>query len=502
MLTRAIRYALRNAASLAAAREAESRFRLAQEAAGIGIWDCDLRTDALIWSPRQRALFGFDPASTDPITTARWRAAIHPDDRAAMIAAFADGVASRTAFDILFRVRRPQPDGSTASRWLAGRWLALRDAAGLPIRMLGVNTDVTEQQATLAALHASRNAAMADLYLSENRFQTYFESSADCLFDVRLAPDGRFVYTAMNPAALAETAVTADDAKGRTPEEVLGPDLGATITAALHHVWRTGEAYRHEPTRETHAGMITYDAIYLPLRDRDGAITGILGNARNITERLRAADLQRQAQKIETLGQLAGGVAHDFNNILQSISASFELMLDAARPARASTRCWPSACAPPVAAVPFSQWLVALTGCSAPWPSSRATRASAAVEVALATLPDRRARRRAGIQIAIGGSIVGVGRIRRVGRCAAGRGPGCAWRRRCGRPAPAGRQRRQPQRAVPDGAWRRGTTAWRPSPARPRRGASPPPVPPARRRQRAARRTGRRCAGRSTCRRR
>jgi signal transduction histidine kinase/CheY-like chemotaxis protein len=66
-----------------------------------------------------------------------------------------------------------------------------------------------------------------------------------------------------------------------------------------------------------------------PVRDAAGRITHFIANGRDLTERVRLEAELRQAQKMDAIGQLAGGVAHDFNNLLTIITSYSELALDA-----------------------------------------------------------------------------------------------------------------------------------------------------------------------------
>ncbi len=326
MLGRAIRYAVRNAAEVRAARETESRFRMAQEAAEIGTWDWDVRDQTVTWSPRMYEMFGKVPTIPGRDLYGVWLNSLHPDDRDSAQAAATAALAGVAPLKSLFRVLRPRTNVGPEIRWISCKGEVIRDPAGRPLRVIGINIDVTEQQEALADMRARREAAEASRHDSEARFETYFNSTPDCMIHMRVESDGRFVYETANPTALASGGATLDQIRGRTPEEMLGPEKGGQMIHGLRQVYETGKPFRYEPTWEYSGESVTYDAVYMPLRDQAGQITGVLGVARDITERRRLEAALRQAHKMEALGQLAGGVAHDFNNVLTGILGCFDLL--------------------------------------------------------------------------------------------------------------------------------------------------------------------------------
>ena len=126
----------------AALRESEGRYALAVAGANDGLWDWKVPEDQVYYSPRWKAILGYDDAEL-PSRFEEWRTRVHPDDLAGALAAIdAHLRGAIDHLDIEFRMRHK--DGTW--RWILARAACVRDADGRPLRMAGSHTDITERK--------------------------------------------------------------------------------------------------------------------------------------------------------------------------------------------------------------------------------------------------------------------------------------------------------------------------------------------------------------------
>jgi len=166
------------------------------------------------------------------------------------------------------------------------------------------------------------------------RLASIIESSEDAIIGKGL--DG--IITSWNRGA--------EHIYGYTPEEVVGKHIALLvpndrpdeIPEILRKLTQGQSIEHHESVRVTKDGRrLDVSVSVSPLRDAAGEIVGASAIARDITAQKRAEGQLRQSQKMEAIGRLAGGVAHDFNNILAIINACTEFLRDRIDPAAEPT---------------------------------------------------------------------------------------------------------------------------------------------------------------------
>ncbi len=135
--------------------ESEERFALAVRGTNDGIWDWDIRTGKVFFSPPWKSMIGYEDDELENVFST-FETQLHPEDHDRVMATLNDYLAGRIPrYSVEFRFRHK--DGSW--RWILARGRALRDEHGTPYRMAGSHTDVTERKHDEEELRKARRDA-------------------------------------------------------------------------------------------------------------------------------------------------------------------------------------------------------------------------------------------------------------------------------------------------------------------------------------------------------
>lgn len=232
----------------AALAESDMRLRLTHEAAGIGIWEIDLVRGMTRFTRETARLYGLPPDHPLEFPREHWQRLVHPNDAAGATWRPHDKSGPFAPFNVTFRV--PQSDGGL--RWLQAIGRAIPGTDGAPMRILGVNIDIT-----------ARRILEERIRESEERLRLTLEATGEGLWD-RHIPSGRTVFT-----------------------ETFGTMLGYTLSEVEHNVsfWqsRVHPDDLPEVCRQLDAhfqgAAVTYVSEYR-LRHRDGHWIWVLDRGR------------------------------------------------------------------------------------------------------------------------------------------------------------------------------------------------------------------------------
>ena len=250
-----------------AARASEARLREAQRIAHIGDWHLDLTTNMLTWSDEIFQIFEVDRGRFGASYEA-FLAAIHPDDRDAVDAAYIQSLETRKPYGITHRLL--MPDGRV--KHVLEQCETYYDPEGKPLRSVGTIQDITE-----------RKRAEEELRESEERWRTIVENEPEC---VKLL-DREGCLLEMNPAGLAMIQATLDQVQGKKAVELVAPEDQAAFNEMLEAVFRGETRHLVFDMIGLEGRRLTLETTSVPLKDTapSGGVKALLGVTRNITER-------------------------------------------------------------------------------------------------------------------------------------------------------------------------------------------------------------------------
>jgi PAS domain S-box-containing protein len=318
LVTAALLYRLiiRNSQNLKQAekqiRESAERLNLALAASRMGVWEWDIQTNAIFWSPECLKIMGVESFSE---TIEQFTRAVHPEDVGGVMAAAERAVAERTVYSREFRILAR--DGEVV--WLSNLGRASYDDTGRPLRMIGTLQDISERK-------QAEEALLQEKAFTENALNTLGDIFFVC------ARDGSFLR--WNKSLTTVTGYDDDELAAMKLTDIFVEEEHVLVQSAVMSMISEGRVAFEALAQSRDGRPIQVEITGSILKGINGDIIGVCGTGRDISERKRAElereELEaqlRQAQKIEAVGRLAGGVAHDFNNMLSVILGYADIIL-------------------------------------------------------------------------------------------------------------------------------------------------------------------------------
>ena len=289
-----------------ALRASERRFELVIEGSQAGYWDWDMQTGDVYRNARWAEMLGYTLQEIE-FNVKQWSALQHPDDREIAWRSINDHLEGRTpTYRAEYRMRAK--DGQY--KWILDQAkIVERDAQGKPLRMSGTHMDITE-----------RKQAEAE----RERLMLAIGQATEAV----VITDAQGMIQYVNPAFERITGYTRQEAIGRNPRILKSGEHDIAFYRDMWETLKRGESWTGRIVNRRKDGTLyTEEAAISPVRDVSQKTISYVAVQRDVTSELALETELHQAQKMESVGRLAGGVAHDFNNMLGVILGYAEVLL-------------------------------------------------------------------------------------------------------------------------------------------------------------------------------
>ncbi|AFY56369.1 PAS domain S-box [Rivularia sp. PCC 7116] len=284
----------------AALRESEERFRIMADTAPVMIWmsGCDK-----LYHYFNAKWLEFTGKTLEHELGNGWTQGVHPDDRQRCIEIYVNSFDARQAFSMEYRLQNKHGE----YRWVLDKGTPRFDADENFVGYIGSCIDITERKQ--AEEKIAQQAVLLDV-------------ATDAILLRSVA--GEILYC--NQSAERMYGWTADEAVGKKADELLYKEVTQELTEALQEVGRSG-SWQGELHKITKQGReITVASRWTLVSDEAGNPKSILTVDTDITEKKLLESQFLRAQRLESLGTLASGIAHDLNNMLTPILAIAQLL--------------------------------------------------------------------------------------------------------------------------------------------------------------------------------
>jgi two-component system, cell cycle sensor histidine kinase and response regulator CckA len=297
---------------ICARKEAEQLFRAIAVATNAGIWNWDVADDLTWFNPEFVEAWGY--CLEDALAHDFWRARVHPEDRDLIVDSLLAAVRRQdSTWSGEYRFQRA--DGSYA--YVLDRGTIFRDERGRAVRVCGGMIDLTERKTA----QAQQVEALQALQASETAFRSLFENAPFGMY--RSTTEGKLL--AANPALVKMLGYESVEELQRLASGadiyVHREDRAAMVKRLLQEKSITGLELQWK-RKDGNPIVVRFSGRVCSDGDRDYFEC----TAEDITQHHELQQELQQSQKMEAIGQLAGGVAHDFNNMLLVILMSAQLL--------------------------------------------------------------------------------------------------------------------------------------------------------------------------------
>ena len=260
-----------------ALQESQQRFDLAVQGSQTGIWDWDVRTNQVYFSPIWKRQLGYEAHELQG-RFEEWRDRLHPDDRDHALAAVESYLAGQTSgFELECRLRHK--DGSY--RWILARGVSIQDEEGKPYRMAGSHVDITEYKDALARLRDT-----------EERWMFAFEGNGDGVWDWD-ATTNKVFFSNRWKEMLGYTEDEIGDTLDEWSSRVYPDDLPKAMADIQRHLLGESPVYINEHRMRCKDGSYKWiiDRGKVIARTPDGSPLRVVGTHTDITERKRSEEI-------------------------------------------------------------------------------------------------------------------------------------------------------------------------------------------------------------------